>query len=148
MSLVQDGKGLLHDISLGDHHVEGRHRKVEQRGVIDLLANWQVSAEQDSAPRPDGEDIAGQQRGLRRGFNQLGASPDALHEDAIGARRPLDIRHGPACRDVGQPVCTDAPFLVRQANLLSEASAARRHLSRQFPALRLHVDAKQPWSRD
>ena len=28
----------------------------------------------------------------------------------------------------------------------SEASTSRRHLRRQFPALRLHVDAKQAWS--
>ena len=48
---------------------------------------------------------------------QLGTSPDAFHEDALGARGALEIRHGPARRGVGQPVRADAPFLVGQVNV-------------------------------
>ena len=104
--------------------------------------------EQHSAPRTDGQHVARLQHGGRRGLEQLGASADAFDEDALGARGTLEIRHGLARRGVGQPVGTDAPFLVRQANVLIRGAAARRHLGRQFLALRLHVDAKQAWRRD
>ena len=67
-------------------------------------------------------DIARLQHGRRRGIEQLGPSADALHEDALGARGALEIRHGPARRGVGQPVGTDAPFLVGQANVLIRGS--------------------------
>ena len=49
--------------------------------------------------------------------------------------------------DVGQPVGADAPFLVGQVNFLRPRRRRPRQLSRQFLALRLHVDAKQAWRR-
>ena len=119
--LGQDREWLLRRLSLRHHHVEGRHRKVEKRGVLDFLSKRQASTEQHSPPGRDGDDIARSQNGLRRGINHLGASPDAFHEDALGARGALEIRHCPARQSVGQPVRTDAPFPVGQVNVLVRA---------------------------
>ena len=143
MSLGQDGEWLLRHLSLRHHHVERRHRKVEQRRVLDFLSERQGSTEQHSAPGRDGDDIAGSQHGLRRGVDELCASPDAFHEDALGLRGALEIRDRPAGRGIGQPIGADAPFLVGQVNMV-RGSASRRHLRRQFPALRLQVDSQQP----
>ena len=133
---------LVGDCATGDHDV-GRHQgDVQQRLVIDLVAERAALADDHVAPCGHGDDIALVQRGLGRRLDNRLAPANPADEDPLRGKRRLQFADTLIRKRVGEADCPDGPFPVGRLragiHLLS-----RGHSLLELPGLRLQIDPKQ-----
>ena len=127
---------------VGQHHIDGFRRHIEQLGVGNLVAEFPEHFDQRFGPAGNSDDISLLQDGCRCELDDLAVSAQPLNEEAVVRASGLGV----AYRRSGRKTISDlvgANVKTAIRGLHATRGRADRHFFFISLALGLHIDAEQ-----